>query len=77
MPKPLVDFKVTWKINYCFQSANRRTIPQLVFIVIQAEESFFNLSSALRSCNYKHIDMALRLCFPLELYWYCSLCKLE
>jgi len=61
MPKSLVDFKVTWKIltrfNYCFQSAHSQTIPQLVLIniVVQAEESSFNLSSALRSCSYKHI----------------------
>jgi len=47
MPKTLVDFKVTWKIltrfNYCFQSAHSQTITQLVFIVIQAGESSFNL----------------------------------
>jgi len=77
----LVDFNDTWKIftrlNYCFQSAHSQTIPQLVFIVIQEAESSFNLSSALRSCSYKHIDIALRLYFSLVLYWYCSLCKLE
>jgi len=46
------SFKVTWKIltrlNYCFQSAHSQKIAQLVFVVIQVEESSFNLSSALR-----------------------------
>jgi len=59
------------------QSAHSQTIPQLVFIVIQPGESSFNLSRALRSCSYKHIDIALRLSFSLVLYLYCSLCKLE
>jgi len=52
MHKCLVDFKVTKKIltrlDCYFKSAQRQTIPQLVFIVIQAGESSFNLSSALR-----------------------------
>jgi len=52
MGNSLVDFKVTWKIftrlHYCLQSALNQTISQLVFIVIQARESSFNLSSALR-----------------------------
>jgi len=52
MCKPLVGFKDTLEIlttlNYCFQSAHNQTISQNVFIVIQAGESFFNLSSALR-----------------------------
>ena len=54
MCKSLVGFKVTWEIlttlNYCFQiqTAHNQTISQLVFIVIPAGESFFNLSSALR-----------------------------
>ena len=51
MLKSLVDFKVTWKIltrlNYCSQSAHSQTIAKLVFVV-QAGESSFNLSSALR-----------------------------
>jgi len=46
------DFKVTWKIltrlNYCFQSAHSQTILELVFVVIQVGQSYFNLSSALR-----------------------------
>jgi len=52
MHKSSVDLKVTWKIltrlNYCFQSAHSQTIAQLVLVVIQAGESSFNLSSALR-----------------------------
>ena len=56
MPKSLVNFKVTQKIlirlNYCFQIPHSQTIPQLVFVVIQAGESSFNLSSALSSCIY-------------------------
>jgi len=50
----LFDFKITWKIltrlriNYWFQSAHSQTIAQLVFVVIQAGESYFNLSSASR-----------------------------
>jgi len=52
MHKSLVDFTVTLKIltrlNYCFESAHSQTISQLVFIVIQAGKSTFNLSSALR-----------------------------
>jgi len=42
---------------------------QLIFIVIQAGESSFNLSSALRSCSYKHIDIALRLYFSQVMYF--------
>ena len=38
-----------------------------VLIVIQAGESSFNLSSALRSCSNKHIDIAVRLYFSLVL----------
>jgi len=54
MLKSLVEFKVTSKIltrlrlTYCFQSAHSQSIAQLVFVVIQAGESSFNLSSALR-----------------------------
>jgi len=81
MPKSLVDLKVTWKIltrpNYCLQSALSQTIPQLAFIVSQSGESSFNLSSALRSSTYKHIDIVLRLYFSLVLYLlYSSLCNL-
>ena len=30
--------------NYCFQNAHSQTIPQLVFVAIQAGECSFNLS---------------------------------
>jgi len=50
MHKYLVNFKVTLKIvtrlNYCFLSAHCQTIPQIIFNVIRAGESFFNLSKA-------------------------------
>jgi len=54
MHKSLFDLKVTWKIFArlnCFQKVHTRhsqTTLQLVFIVIQAGESSFNLSIALR-----------------------------
>jgi len=54
MYKTFGDFNVTWKILtrlrliYCFQSAHSQTIAQLFLVVIQAGESSFNLSSALR-----------------------------
>jgi len=50
MYNSLVEFKVTLKVvtrlNYCFQCAHSQTIPQLVFIVIRAGESSFNISRA-------------------------------
>jgi len=71
-----LDLIIAFKVHTA-----RQTLPQLVSIVTQAEESSFNLSSAFsfRSCSYKHIDIALplQLYFSLVLYLYCSLCNLE
>jgi len=41
-------WKILTRLNYCFHSGISQTIPQLVFLIIQARESSFNLSSALR-----------------------------